>query len=207
MLVLENLTDDHFDDYTWGSVSEKYESSANDYLQYAIEDLGDGCAPRNLVNAISNTKKALHIRMEELSEGFGIGKNKSPFPLMFKYLKNCGFVAPRILDRINKYRNKVEHEYVMPELEDVEIYIDVVQLFIESTRKWMERCVEEINILGGVLDTAGEFELSKIRFEWKLGEIKLQFRALKGDQRKVETVKRGDNEYFQIISMALRNDI
>lgn len=206
MFVLENLTDDHFVDYMWTWVSEKYDKSAYEYLQYAIDDLQDGSSSRHLVNAISNAKKALHIRMEELGEGFGMGSNNTQFPHMLKYLKNCGFVAPRVLDRINKYRNKVEHQYFTPELEDVETYIDVIQLFIESTRKWMERCVAEIDIARGVLDESGGYELSRIKFEWNKGEINLQYRALKENERKDKKIKRGESNYFTLISMALKND-
>nr|WP_299244986.1 hypothetical protein [uncultured Halomonas sp.] len=206
MLVLENLTDEHFGSYSWMWVAEKYDKSASDFLQYAIEDLEDGCTSRNLINAISNTKKALHIRMNELSEGFGIGKSNACFPEVFVCLKNCGFVAPKVLDRINKLRNKVEHQYITPALEDVEIYIDVVQLFIASTRKWMENCVVNIKIEKGVLDDSGEFYLSEIEFEWTKGEIELHFRSLKGNDRKVEIINKSDTRYFKIISMALQND-
>ncbi|WP_315983253.1 hypothetical protein [Aliamphritea spongicola] len=40
-------------------------------------------------------------------------------------------VAPRVLKRLNKLRNSLEHDFVSPSRDEVEDFIDVASLFIE----------------------------------------------------------------------------
>ena len=204
MFILDNLTDDDFQHYSWGWIAQKYEVTADKYLEYSISDLKDGHSSRHLINAISNAKKALHIRMEEIAIGFGYQDGSNKFPRMCNYVRQCGFVAPRVLDRINAHRNKVEHDYVVPSLEDVEVYIDIVTLFLASTRKWMERCVDEVKINHGVLDETGKFELESISYNWGKGEIKLSYKGSNESEDVVIDQKHPD--YFRLIEMTLRND-
>ncbi|EPF1751734.1 hypothetical protein ACSQUR_003219 [Vibrio alginolyticus] len=212
MFLFENLKDDHFNEYTWGWIYQLYDISANQYLDFAILDLKDGQSERNLINAISNAKKALHIRMEEIAKGFGYQSKSNKFPSMFGYLESCGFVTPRTLERINSLRNRVEHDYISPKLEDVETYIDVVSLFLESTRKWMERRVEHLTFVSGVLDESGNFELFKANFQWDKGLIELVFRKLDTQVRETEmemekvVIDCEDRNYFPFIKMTLKND-
>lgn len=207
MNFIEKLNDENFDTYCYDMISNKYGCSPHQYLNYAEEDLNDGKTSRHLVNAISNTKKALHIRLEELSEGFG-GRRKdlSNYPSMISFLRKCGVIAPRVLDKINKIRNKVEHEFYIPELKDVEVYLDVTTLFIESTRFWMVRQPYEIEICGRVSDESNEFLLKQISFNWKNAEISFNYTKENDRSKSYSKQIKHDNEcYFPIVSMALKN--
>ncbi|HEV7518281.1 MAG TPA: hypothetical protein VGR07_18440, partial [Thermoanaerobaculia bacterium] len=49
-------------------------------------------------------------------------------------LHDIAVVAPRVLFKINRHRNEMEHQYICPSHEDVADFVDVVALFIEATK-------------------------------------------------------------------------
>lgn len=142
ILLPENYTE--LDpDYSITSVPLKFSRkiTPKDYYNFAIQDLSIDPDIRNLVNALSNTKRALHLQVEMLSTAFGLDKlpkKTKSFPAMVYFLSNCGLVTPRILSKINKLRNLVEHEYHIPGKEEVENFIDVTELFIAATEKYIK---------------------------------------------------------------------
>src|SRR5262245_40283381 len=62
-------------------------------------------------------------------------------------LKELGVIAPRILSKINRHRNELEHEYTCPDPDSVEDFVDVVALFLEATRKHIEDCMSEWTVI------------------------------------------------------------
>ncbi|WP_146613025.1 hypothetical protein [Halomonas sp. SL1] len=133
---------DNYKDIEWSSSSPirlEYEAKITPriYLEYAIEDLSLGKEHRTLINAISNAKRALHLQAETISNAFGIKstypKGIIPFPKIIGFLKDCGIVGDRILRKLNKIRNSVEHDYYLPSENEVDNFIDIVELFIAAT--------------------------------------------------------------------------
>lgn len=107
------------------------------YFDYAKEDMEEGCSERNLVNAVSNAKRALHYQVDALSKAYGyelIKKNNS-FPAKLEYLGKCGIAAQGIVRRVNKFRNSIEHDYYLPSKEETEEYLDIVELYLMATHK------------------------------------------------------------------------
>ena len=133
------------DDYlglTWDSSSPdtitcEGKPSAEKYLRFAVEDLKAGKDPRNVINAASNAKRALHLRAELLSEAFGIHikypQNIIHFPRRLDFLRECGVVGGSVLNKLNKMRNEMEHEYLEPTADETQDFIDIVELFIAAT--------------------------------------------------------------------------
>lgn len=122
--------------YTWSWLRTRDEPiSAEQYLKFAENDLLDGESERHLVNALTNAKRALHLRMEDVCHGFGFASfgGARSFPRMVEYISRVGVTAPRILNRLNQLRNQVEHEYLIPSRSEVETFIDVASLFVAST--------------------------------------------------------------------------
>lgn len=171
--------DEFVDEYSWCGFSVRGEPSAEDYLSYARLDLEEGDSARHRVNALSNVKRALHLRVEDLCLGFGFGesalkRNKSFIPLV-SYLRDCGVVAPEVLELINSSRNSVEHGFVIPERVDVRVFYGVVELFLEATNRWVQRQPCEMRFLRGCFDSSGEYELSSADFMWQRGEVVLSY--------------------------------
>ncbi|KOQ22611.1 hypothetical protein ACOTC8_16165 [Achromobacter xylosoxidans] len=209
---LSLLTDDVADQYVWDWMGVRDEPlSAEDYLSFAEDDLRDGRTARHLVNALSNIKKALHIRLEDVCLGFGardFSKLRS-FPALINYARECGLVAPRVLDRLNAMRNAVEHDYILPAESDVDTFLDVAHLFLAATDRWVTRRPWEVgceSVL--VVHNSLNFELYKLDFDWSQGLAVLHFRGcgVRGvvPQETIE-YRSPTAEFFACVRFALRN--
>lgn len=116
-----------------------FEINPVDFLNFAEQDLKDGKDERNLVNSLSNVKRALDCQIELLIYDCGYSKRAKKerwnFPEKLKFLKTQNIVAPRILKKINTLRNLLEHEFKKPGLDKVEDALDVVTLFIHYVQR------------------------------------------------------------------------
>lgn len=107
------------------------------YLSFAQIDFTESDTQRHYVNAVSNAKRALHYQVDALAEAFGFQKfgGVNNFPSKLDFLGRCGVSAHSIIRRINKFRNSVEHDYHFPTKDEAEEYLDIVDLYIQATRK------------------------------------------------------------------------
>ena len=129
-----------FESFCWESISPTQISlpeglSPRNYLQFAIDDLGMG-SERELINSASNSKKALHLQVKLISDALGFKaprKEKDNFPPRLELCKACGVVGSRVLKKLNRLRNAIEHDYIAPTKEQAEDFIDVVELFLAAT--------------------------------------------------------------------------
>lgn len=159
-----------------GSYTFRSEPSAEDYLDFAREELVNGHSERTLINALSHAKRALHLRMEDVCQAFGgssLTKNK-PFPVLANYLKQCGLPSLGALEKLNSARNTVEHKYTVPAPEMVEIYIDVAHFFIFATDRWAGR--RPCDIETSEKDEVNDRHLRIVSFNWEQGSVKLKIR-------------------------------
>lgn len=113
-----------------------FEIEANQFRDFAIEDTKIDTVHQR-VNAISNVKRAIECRIDELLYAFCLHikseNEKWNFPKKIQVLGDLGVFAPRILQKINRKRNQLEHQYVKPTQEDVKDALDVATLFIGYT--------------------------------------------------------------------------
>jgi hypothetical protein len=109
------------------------------YLEFAKIDLRENDGLRSLVNAVSNAKRSLHLQSELISNALG-GRSLTPrgqisFPKRLSFLRDCGVVGGAILNKLNKVRNAVEHDYIVPDEMVAQDFIDVVELFIAASER------------------------------------------------------------------------
>lgn len=118
-----------------GIESLKYSTPVTppEYLQYAEADLLGGSS-HGLVNALSNAKRAIDCQVTNILQGFGLSIPKQ-FPNKLEKIAALGLVAPRIIKKIVRLRNLLEHEFHNPQLTEVEDAVDVATLFLEATRR------------------------------------------------------------------------
>lgn len=57
------------------------------------------------------------------------GKN---FPQKLKMIEDMGIISSRSIGRLNRIRNKIEHEFSIPDIQDIEIYFELVNAFIHT---------------------------------------------------------------------------
>lgn len=105
-----------------------FDIQASEFLKYAETDLEQGTT-QGLVNALSNAKRAIDCQVDSVLGSFGLLSRRN-FPEKIKILGQLGIVTPRIVNKVVKARNYLEHEFVKPEREQVEDSVDVAYLFV-----------------------------------------------------------------------------
>jgi hypothetical protein len=67
-------------------------------------------------------------------------------PEKVRIMEETGFIVPRILKKVNRERNLLEHEYQRPDEEIVEEALDLAILFIETTNRRLDTFWHEFYI-------------------------------------------------------------
>jgi hypothetical protein len=127
--------------YTSKEIEVSEDVSPRAYLLFAVADLQASNDERSRVNALSNAKRALHFQVELIAKAYGFTKmhKRTSFYEKLEFCRKCGIVGPRILGKINKLRNAVEHAYHLPAQTEVEDFVDVVELFLTATDRYLTR--------------------------------------------------------------------
>ena len=99
-----------------------------EFLKFSEDDLLRG-DKQGLVNALTNAKRAIDSQIDKIFGCFGILKQRN-FPQKMQILQDMGLVAPRIIVKVSKLRNLLEHEYKLPDKEQVEDAVDIADLFV-----------------------------------------------------------------------------
>jgi len=208
--ISESRIEDHwFDQYTWSNIHYSTSLTAGAYLQFARADLLGGISERNLINAASNAKRALHLEVETISKALGADYSKKKignFPQRLEFLVKCGILGPSILEKTNALRNSIEHEYYVPKVEEVKDFIDITSLFIEATKFYRLRYPCEVDLFDAWDDTLVH-RIASIRTSLQQGE--LTFEIWPHDKRAdrfYREVSVNDQEYFVWLPFILRNN-
>lgn len=115
----------------YGSLEYEAPNKADVFVNYAENDLSYDSESGN-VNALSNAKRAIDCQVEQLINLLGLKKEKS-FPKKLEGMKSIGLIAPRIIEKVNRTRNMLEHEFVHPDRSQTEDAVDVATLFVKLT--------------------------------------------------------------------------
>lgn len=125
--------------------------SPRNYFNYARTDFAESNSSRNRVNALANAKRALHFQIDLITNALGIQKlyneKRINFPQKLSFCKDCGVTSPSILQKLNKLRNKAEHEYSIPTKMQVEDYLDIVELFLAATDRILNQFPAHISFI------------------------------------------------------------
>jgi hypothetical protein len=111
-----------------------FELLPRDFLDFAERDLEAPRSTHALVNATSNLKRAVDCQLDFLlctlnldnfyrSKRLGIDRKLG-------LLKQAGIFRSRSIEKLNALRNRLEHHYEKPKIEDVEVYYDLVAAFV-----------------------------------------------------------------------------
>jgi hypothetical protein len=139
-ITVKELLDERFEkcDHIIYKSVKFYEICAKDFLQFAMEDSKGGDL-RCMVNALGNVKRAIECRVDTILYSYCLYKKseaeKWPFPKKIEIIEQLGIIAPRILKKINRKRNELEHQYIEPTKDDVEDALDVATLFLAYTER------------------------------------------------------------------------
>ncbi|MCA1967393.1 MAG: hypothetical protein ACK4M1_10335 [Flavobacterium sp.] len=183
-------------------IENDFEIKPQDFLNYAEIDLQNTYS-HNLINTLSNAKRALDCQVDILLMAFGyynISKKKFwGFPKKIEIIKELGILAPRVLLKVNKTRNLMEHQYVKPTLEQVEDFVDIVALFIASTDKYIYNFPNDLQIENDSLENFW------IDFSNNYKEENLTITVIHKDSENEElTINYKDSGYSELLSLILK---
>lgn len=161
-----------------------FEITSHQYLKYAEDDLNSDLSHRH-INCLSNIKRAIHCQIDSLLYIFGLFDNaiqkRWDFPKKAAILKQTGVITPRILGKINKDRNLLEHGYLNPSQEVVEDALDVAELFVGYTDRFLTNPFCDASFRNKSETLVVIFELNHLERRFKINEI---FSEIKEDGSK-----------------------
>lgn len=106
-------------------------TSPVEFLNLAEDDFERGGLSA-LVNAMTNSKRAIICQIDQLLISFGYQSLRWNVPKKLERLRALGLLAPSLLRKIVDVRNILEHEYKVPDFEFVEDSLDIASLFVMS---------------------------------------------------------------------------
>ncbi len=104
-----------------------------EYLEFADKDLLVN-GNHGLVNSLSNAKRAIDCQITNLLSVLGL-KTSGNIHTKIQRIEDIGILAPRIIKKVNKIRNLLEHEFYKPTNDEAEDAVDIATLFVEATDK------------------------------------------------------------------------
>jgi len=197
------------DGFSSGHIAMPPEPRPATYLAFSQDDLNDPDSQRTRVNALSNAKRALHFQVDLISEALGIEhtnlKNKGSFPVKLKFCVDCGVVGPRILTKLNRLRNAVEHDYYLPTKDEAEDFVDVVELFLGATNSLIRNFPDWLEMVSSEKRADGTEKLVHIEFSPNTGVISVKDTESNGKNESKEfEFKAEDGEvYYRWVSFIL----
>lgn len=119
----------------------EYELYAQDYLTFAENELiaiQNERSERNriarLINCAGHLKRAMDCQLDTFLQAYSLDsvfKNRNlKIEKKLDFLQAAGIFSTRSLARLNTIRNKIEHPYEVPPIDDIEMYYDLVSSFV-----------------------------------------------------------------------------
>ncbi|WP_345969174.1 hypothetical protein WCX72_07275 [Sulfurimonas sp. HSL1-6] len=112
-----------------------FQLTPRDFVSFAEKDLsGEKINAYKLVNATSNLKRAVDCQLDLLLNFLGLDdlyrQKRLGIDKKLGFFKVAGVFNARSLEKLNNFRNRLEHHYEIPGVHDVDAYFDVVSAFV-----------------------------------------------------------------------------
>lgn len=174
------------------------------FIQFAREDLEKSQDLRATYNAVSNAKRALHRRVDMLCSVLSydlFNGKRNNFPTKLDFLEKCGVFTPQIISRLNRIRNKLEHDYATLEYKEAENYVDIIELFLVATSIFLKNYPEYIEFKLMHDEDSKKLEMYTYLPQWicvdlSLKEGYLEISLTNDNAKYVITPKINDENYF-----------
>lgn len=107
-----------------------------EYLKYANDEIrGSKDAVRNKINTVNHLKKAIESQIDTFFVSIGLKhilKKNLGLVAKSEFLVDIDLISSYSLRKINEIRNKVEHDYEVPKIEDIELYLEVITMSVKT---------------------------------------------------------------------------
>ena len=182
----------------------EFDISPEQFLEFAKKDI-ENSGKHALVNALSNSKRAIDCQVDKILHCFGINAKRQNFPAKLELLQELGVVAPRIVGKVVQERNYLEHEYKCPKKGQVKDFIDITTLFLEASSATLHNFYNSF-IVGDKKNMFDDEERFKrcIFFNFDPDNKKFELSGYKnGASIGSIRIKSVDKEYLTIIKLAI----
>lgn len=117
-----------------------YELNAYDYLEYAAP-LCKERSNSSLISCVGHLKRAVDCQLDTFLYVIGLGQLFSKANLKFEKkleaVAVAGIFRADVLVNLNRKRNALEHRYSTPDIDDVQVYYELVWAFVEVLESHM----------------------------------------------------------------------
>jgi hypothetical protein len=192
---------------TWGYdyVDTSFETMPSEFISFAEQDL-QGSFEHKYINALSNAKRGLDCQADRLLKLFGYYEDSQDkfwgFPKKIELIQRFDILAPRVLNKINKTRNLMEHQYVKPNASQVEDFLDIVSLFIASTDRYTSNSIIDVGYLNEENDEFKGF--SEVSFVIDKGKLKIKTYQFEPKKDIKFNILKTDTDYIDILKRHLK---
>lgn len=111
-----------------------FELMPRDFVRFAENDLSEDMNDYQLVNATSNLKRAMDCNLDYLLSVLNLDTlyrtKRLGVDRKLGFFKHAGVFNGRSLEKLNKFRNRLEHHYEIPDVKDVDVYFDLIAAFV-----------------------------------------------------------------------------
>ena len=199
---------------TTGRLKSEFDIFPQDFLKFAELDLSSE-HDHNIINALSNSKRAIDCQVDLLLLAFGFYKLSQQkmwgFPTKLDHIEKLGVIAPRILKKINKKRNLLEHQFVIPTKEEVEDMLDIAVLFVAGTEKYTLRFSPILILNNAELNNQYLFNLDYenrqiVSYEFDL-DYSVRISDLESNKSSListQILKQGEKDYLPLLKRYLK---
>ncbi|OCH12421.1 hypothetical protein [Aliivibrio fischeri] len=116
------------------SINTVFEVTPREYLRFAEDELNRN-TPVSLINCVSHLKRALDCQLDTFFEVYNLRdlfkKRNVKIEKKLQFIGAIGFFNSRSLIRLNNIRNKMEHHYSIPDIQDIEVYFDLITAIVQ----------------------------------------------------------------------------
>lgn len=118
-----------------------FELTPRDFIEFAEKDLEGELTSYKLVNATSNLKRAIDSKLDYLLTFLNLDdlyrKKRLGIDKKLGFFNKAGIFNSRSFTKLNNYRNRLEHHYEIPAVQEVDVYYDLVVAFVSISESFV----------------------------------------------------------------------
>ena len=137
--------------YVWRKLGgSKSLISPDEFLKWAKQDIRGG-GRRSIANALTNTKRAIHARIDEILYALRIQytNNWPDIPKTedkLKAVERLEIQTTSIVKILTSRRNDLEHRYLLPSLEQVRADVETAEMWLDRSESYLRPSVVLIGL-------------------------------------------------------------
>ena len=112
----------------------RFQITPNRYLEFARKELITAGGDSQKINVMGHLKRALDCQVETFFDYLGIldsaRKSLRSAKTKFEYLGILGGISSSSVERLIAIRNKMEHEFSVPDISELQAYYDLIQAYV-----------------------------------------------------------------------------